>query len=329
MTFLDQITAKAASDLKHIVLAEGSDQRIVRAAFRAARDGVARITLLGSEAEVNELAGGLSADAVNTIQPDAFVDISRYAELYISTLRKSDISEQTAIRAARKPLNFAHLMVLAGDADGALAGAANSSAQVIRSASQIIGQDPGDAMISSLFLMVMEEEFHVRNGVVAFADCALTVEPDSSQLADIAATTADSFQRLLGLDPKVALLSFVTGDSANASVRKIAEAGEILAQLRPDLDVDAPVQFDAAFSPEVAAIKAPGSDVAGQANIFVFPDLNSANIGYKIAERIGRAKAIGPIMQGFAKPVNDLSRGCSEDDIYAMIALTAIQAQSA
>jgi phosphate acetyltransferase len=220
-------------------------------------------------------------------------------------------------------------MVLAGDADGALAGAANSSAQVIRSASQIIGQDTDYTMISSFFLMVMKEEFHVRNGVVAFADCALTVEPDGSQLADIAATTADSFQRLLGLAPKVALLSFVTGDSANASVRKVAEAGEILAQLRPDLAVDAPVQFDAAFSPEVAAIKAPGSDVAGQANIFVFPDLSSANIGYKIAERIGRAKAIGPIMQGFAKPVNDLSRGCSEDDIYAMIALTAIQAQSA
>ena len=175
--------------------------------------------------------------------------------------------------------------------------------------------------------MVMEQPFHDRPGVVAFADCALVENPDAKELAQIAAATADNVRVLLAAEPKLALLSYATGDSASPAVRKVAEAGEHLQQLRPDTPVACPVQFDAAFLPDIAAIKAPQMPAAGEANIFVFPDLNAGNIGYKIAERVGKAKALGPILQGFASPVNDLSRGCSEDDIYAMIALTVLQAQ--
>jgi len=328
MDILDQLTARAAADLQHIVLAEGHDQRIVRAAQRAAADGIARITLLGKHEAVKELVGaeGLAGD-IEIIDPDEFPRLSDYAETYRSLLKRSNIAEETAIRAARKPLNFAHLMVRASDADGALAGAAHSSAQVIRSAKQVIGQRPDHKLVSSFFIMILDGR-NDRQRVTAFADCALVENPDADELAHIASATAVSFQNLLSTDPKIALLSFATGEHTSIAAQKVMQAGLKLRQMQPEIPIAAPIQFDAAFLPEVAALKAPNSDIAGQANIFVFPDLNAGNIGYKICERVGQALALGPILQGFAKPVNDLSRGCSEHDILAMIAMTAIQAQT-
>lgn len=324
-----QLAVRAAADQKHIVLAEGHDQRVVQAARRAATDGMARITLLGNRDRIWELAGaeGLTGD-IEIVDPDDCSGITTYAEMYRSLLRRSDISEKTAIRAARKPLNFAHLMVRAGDADGALAGATHSSAQVIRSAKQIIGQNADQKLVSSFFLMVLDRHDDRQQRVMAFADCALVENPDSEQLAHIASATADSFQNLLSIDPKVALLSFATGEHTSPAVQKVMQAGLKLQQMQPAIPVASPIQFDAAFVPEVAAQKVPNAEIAGHANIFVFPDLNAGNIGYKICERVGQAVALGPILQGFAKPVNDLSRGCNEHDIHAMIAMTAVQAQA-
>ncbi|GAB5486563.1 MAG: phosphate acetyltransferase [Parasphingorhabdus sp.] len=329
MNILDQLTARASADQKHIVLAEGHDQRIVRAAQRAAAEGLAQITVLGNRETIQQLTGDDSlGNGIEVIDPDDFSDIATYAEIYRSLLKRNNITDKTAIRAARKPLNFAHLMVRAGDADGALAGAAHSSAQVIRSAKQIIGQHADCKMVSSFFLMVLDRHENNQKRVMAFADCAIVENPDADELAHIASATADSFQKLLPIDPKVALLSFATGQHSSPAVRKVMDAGLKLQQMRPALPVAAPIQFDAAFLPKVAAQKAPESNVADQANIFIFPDLNAGNIGYKICERVGRANALGPILQGFVKPVNDLSRGCSEQDIHAMIAITAIQTQT-
>ncbi len=329
MAFLQQLTERAAADPRHIVLAEGGDERVVKAAVRAANDRIAQISIVGDRETVRQLAGGdVPGSDLQIIDPADFVGISDFAEMYRASLKRGNIAGETAIRAARKPLNFAHLMVQAGDADGALAGAVHSSAQVIRSAAQIIGPDPAHDMVSSFFLMIMDQPFHDRPGVIAFADCALVEDPDAEQLAQIAAATADSVSQLLGTDPKVALLSYATGDSASPPVRMVNEARRLLAETRPDIPAAGPIQFDTAFLPEVAAIKAPDTPVAGKANIFIFPDLNSGNIGYKICERLGKARALGPVLQGFAEPVNDLSRGCSEDDIYAMIAMTVLQAQA-
>lgn len=329
MDLIEQLAARAAADQKHIVLAEGQDQRVFRAALRAAASGIARITLLGNPNAIKAIAGtnDLSGD-ITIIDPDHFPAIADYAEIYRSLLKRSNITEETAIRVARKPLNFAHLMVRAGDADGALAGATRSSAQVIRSAKQIIGQHEDQSLVSSFFLMVLDRHENHQQRVMAFADCAIVENPDTDELAHIASATADSFQNLLSIDPKVALLSFATGEHNSPAIRKIMEAGLTLQQMRPEMPVESPIQFDAAFLPEVAAQKAPNSRVAGQANILIFPDLNAGNIGYKICERVGQAVALGPILQGFAKPVNDLSRGCSEQDIHTMIAITAIQAQA-
>jgi len=329
MDIVEQLTARAAADQKHIVLAEGHDRRVVRAARRAAADGIARITLLGNRNAITALAGaeGLSGD-IKIVDPDGSPAIADYAEIYGSLLKRSNIAEETAIRAACKPLNFAHLMVRAGDADGALAGASHSSAQVIRSAKQIIGQQKDQKLLSSFFLMVLDRYESNQQRVMAFADCALVENPDADELAHIASATAHSFQNLLSIDAKVALLSFATGVHNSPAVQKVMQAGLKLQQMRPAMSITSPIQFDAAFLPEVAAQKTPNSRVAGQANIFVFPDLNAGNIGYKICERVGQAVSLGPILQGFAKPVNDLSRGCSENDILAMIAITALQAQA-
>ena len=296
---LADIIARAKTDPKHIVLAEGQDKRVVQGAVRAARAGIATITLLGAEDDVKPLIEAEN-DLIRIIDPEG-----------------------------DNPLNFAAEMVRNGRADGSVAGAVYTTPDVVRAALKIIGVHQNYDLVSSLFIMVMAETFETLKGGAIFSDCGLVIDPDAAQLADIAAAAADNAKMLLGLEPKIAMLSFATRSSArHAFVDKVETATHMLKEKRPELTIEGPVQFDAAIIPEISASKAPNSEVAGRANVFIFPDLNAGNIGYKIAQRIGGAKAIGPVLQGLNKPVNDLSRGCDAEDVFNMIAVTALQAQA-
>ncbi|MEH6547205.1 MAG: phosphate acetyltransferase [Sneathiella sp.] len=332
MKQFDDLIARAKSAPKHIVLAEGQDPRVVEGAVRALQEKIATITLLGPIEEVRTLAraAGDADDQILIIDPAQAAKHESYATEFYELRKHKALNLDAARKAVKNPLNYANLMVRTGDADGSVAGARNTTGNVVRSALQVIGVDKRYSMVSSFFLMMMYEDFHSVKGGVVFTDCGLVVSPDADELAQIASAAADSTRLLLNIDPKIAMLSFSTrGSAKHPDVTKVENAATRLRELRPDLAIEAAIQFDAAFVPEIADIKAPGSDVAGQANVFVFPDLNSGNIGYKIAERIGRAKAIGPILQGLAKPANDLSRGCDADAVYGMIVVTVVQAQNA
>jgi phosphate acetyltransferase len=327
----DDLIARAKSAPKHIVLAEGQDPRVVEGAVRALQEEIATLTLLGPVDEVRTLAraAGDTEDRISIIDPLEAAKREHYAAEFYEMRKAKGLTLERAREAVNNPLNYANLMVRAADADGSVAGARHTTGDVVRSALQVIGVDKRYSMVSSFFLMMMYEDFHPVKGGVVFTDCGLVVDPDADELAQIAAAAADSTRFLLNLDPKIAMLSFSTrGSAKHPDVTKVEKAAARLKELRPDLAVEPAIQFDAAFVPEIAATKAPGSDVAGQANVFVFPDLNSGNIGYKIAERVGRVKAIGPIMQGLANPANDLSRGCDADAVYGMIAVTVVQAQN-
>ena len=305
MSILEQIYQRARSAPKRIVLPEGEDARIREAAIKAANDGIAKITLLGVPEELKSVT---------------------QAQVKSGGLK---IIEQLPGNGSKtaSALEFANKMVKKGEADGSVAGAMTDTRRVIRSAYKNIGPAQKDETISSFFLMIMPNDHPQVQGGVVFSDCALVVDPDENELAGIASAAADNAAALLGLEPHVAMLSFSTqGSSNHAKAAKVRAATEILMRDRPDLPVDGEIQFDAAMMPEIAARKLTSSNTAGEANVFIFPDLNAGNIGYKIAERLGGAKAIGPIIQGLAKPANDLSRGCSADDIYNIIAVTVIQA---
>jgi phosphate acetyltransferase len=325
---LQSIYAKAKQTKRHIVLAEGMDPRIIDGAAQAIKQDLASITLLGPKDEVADeiTSRGHDASLFNVINPADTQHHEAYASGFYELRRAKGISKKFAHEGMRNPLNFAAMMVRLGDADGTVAGAVSTTADTVRAALQIIKKAPDAALVSSFFLMVMDQEHHLRKGAVVFADCGLTIEPDSEQLADIAIASASSFTALTGNVPKVAMLSFSTmGSARHEKVGKVQRATLLVAEKEPDLTVSGELQFDAAFIPEVAASKAPGDAVKGDANVFVFPNLDAGNIGYKIAQRIGGAKAIGPILQGLAKPANDLSRGCSAQDVTDMIAITAAQ----
>lgn len=288
---------------------------MIEAAVRATEDGLARITLLGST----------DVPGVTCIDPVASDKLDAYAQAFFDLRKHKGVSIEAARKAVEAPLTYAAMMVRMGDADCTIGGAVETTSNVVRTALQIIGKAPGVDTVSSYFLMLLPD-----GRPVIFADCGLILQPTAPELAAIAIASAGSLTALTGLDPKVAMLSFSTKGSvpqgAHESLGRIAEAMEIIRTRAPDLPVDGEFQFDAAFVPATAARKAPGSPVAGEANIFVFPSLSAGNIGYKIAERIGGATALGPILQGLAKPANDLSRGCSAEDVYQMIAITGAQA---
>lgn len=329
---LDDIIAAAKADPKRIVLAEGEDLRIIEGAIRAVSDGIARVTLLGNEARIRSALISRDADPkdFSIEDPLASPRMQRYAAAYFDLRRHKGLDEAAAVRAVSDPLGFAAMMVVQGDADGTVGGAIATTADTVRAALQIIGRAADSKIVSSFFLMMLCEPHHSKKGAFVFADCGLVVEPDAAELADIATSSARSFQALTGSAPKVAMLSFSTsGSAAHERVNKVVKAVELARAADPSLMIDGELQFDAAFVEAVSAAKAPGSAVKGAANVLVFPNLEAANIGYKIAQRIGGAKAIGPILQGLAKPANDLSRGCSADDVYHMIAVTCVQAQRA
>jgi phosphate acetyltransferase len=327
----DDLTARARQAPKHIVLAEGHDPRIVEGAVRASGEGIAKITLLGAMDTVRPLAraAGDTGDKIQIIDPANDSEHAEFATAFLDLRKHKGVDLSAAEQAVMEPLNFANMMVRLGKADGSVAGARNTSSDVVRSALRVIGVDKRYSMVSSFFLMLMYEDFHpVKKGVI-FADCGLVISPSEDELAQIAAAAADSTQILLNVEPRIAMLSFSTrGSAVHPDVEKVENATKRLKEMRPELLVESAIQFDAAFVPEVAKLKAPNSKVAGRANVFIFPDLNSGNIGYKIAERIGQAKAIGPILQGLAKPANDLSRGCDAEAVYGMIAVTVVQAQT-
>jgi len=331
MSVIDKIKAKAMTDVKHIVLAEGSEPRTVQAARSITDLGIAKVTLLGDLKEIQETAKQTGTDLTGlaVIDPKASDKLAAYTQL-LYDLRKAKgmTMEQASELASKNTLYFGALMVKANDADGMVAGAINSTGNVLRPALQIIKTEPGISVVSSSFIMEVPNHSYGADGVLIFGDCAVIPDPTADQLAAIAVSSAQTGVQLVGLDPKVAMLSFSTKGSAKHDlVTKVQEATQKVHEIAPDLLCDGELQADAALVESVGQLKSPGSKVAGHANVLVFPDLQAGNIGYKLVQRLAGAVAVGPIIQGLAKPVNDLSRGCSVDDIVSVVAITAVKAQ--
>ncbi len=327
---LDEIKIKAKALQKTIVLCEGEDSRVVKAASDATKEGIAKIVLLGNEAEIKAANPDVDLEGVVIIDPLTSDKLPAYnAKLCELRASKGMTSEQAA-KLLTDGTYFGAMMLKMGDVDGLVSGACHSTANTLRPGLQIIKTAPGVSSVSSFNLMICPPQGnqYCPDGMVFFADCGLNPTYTSEGLAECAIATANSAKAITGIDPKVAMLSFSTkGSAKHDNVSMVAEAVKIAKEKAPDLKLDGELQFDAAIVPSVAALKAPGSDVAGQANVFIFPDLQAGNIGYKIAERLGGFMAVGPICQGFAKPLNDLSRGCKSEDIVAAVAITALQTQ--
>lgn len=334
MTLLDEIKSKAALLKKTIVLCEGEDKRVVEAAAKITKEGIAKIVLIGNEEECKRVAPDVDLTGITLIDPLNSDKTEKYAQILYEARKAKGMTEEQAAEQAKDRTMFGALMLKAGDVDGYVSGACHSTANTLRPGLQVVKTAPGIKTVSSCFILIAPEKGNIYNpdGVAVFADCAINIEPTAEQLADIAVTSAKTAKAIAGIEPKVAMLSFSTKGSGNddkfyQTVSKVQKATELAKSAEPDLALDGEFQFDAAVAPEVGQLKAPGSKVAGHANVFIFPNINAGNIGYKIAQRFGGYMAIGPVCQGFAKPLNDLSRGCNVEDIVATVAVTALQAE--
>ena len=330
MSFIDQIKQRAKKEIKTIVLPEATDVRILEAAQIVKNEGYAKVILVGQEEQVRQIAKEKGIDIGDTqiIDPEKSDKINEYANTLYELRKNKGMTEEQAKQLVLDPVYYGMIMVKLGEADGLVSGAAHSTSDTLRPALQILRTAPGTKLVSAFFIMVVPNCEYGANGTFVFADCGLNEEPNAEALSEIAISSSKSFEQLVGEEAKVAMLSYSTyGSAHSASTEKVIEATKLVKEKVPNLLVDGEMQLDAAIIPEVAESKAKGSPVGGKANVLVFPDLGAGNIGYKLVQRLAKAEAYGPLCQGIAKPVNDLSRGCSAKDVAGVVAITAVQAQ--
>ncbi len=328
MDFVQSLRQKAAALNKTIVLPEGEDERMLRAAGRIRDESLAQVVVLGNLTELNQRLAelGIETEGISIIDPVLSTYRTDFSRTYHELRQAKGMTEDEAARVMQDPLFFGAMLVRQGMADGMVAGAVNATGNVLRAGFQIVGTAPGTAIVSSCFVMVRPDWTFGTDGMIVFGDCAVNPQPTAEQLAEIAVDTATTARVLCGFEPKVAMLSYSTmGSGAGPDVDKVVAALEMARAKAPDLQIDGPLQLDAALVPAIGEKKAPDSPVAGGANVLIFPDLDAGNIGYKLVQRLAGAAAVGPVLQGMAKGVNDLSRGCSVDDIVNVAAITALQ----
>ena len=331
MTLFEKLTANAKANPQRIVLPEGTEPRTLTAADRIIADGIAKIILIGDPVEILAMAKELKLThnpQATIVNPADEAVIDKYAPLFFDLRKSKGITMEEARLTTHNPLYLGCLMVKAGDADGQVAGAMNTTGNVLRAAFQVIKTQPGISVVSGAFLMLLPPGLNYgTDGILVFADCAVVPDPTAPELAQIAVSAAQTARDIAGIEPRVAILSFSTkGSAKHERVDKVIEATKIAKEMRPDLNIDGELQADASIVPSVAATKAPNSPLSGRANVLVFPSLEVGNIAYKLVQRLGNVEAVGPVLQGLAAPVNDLSRGCYPEDIFKTIIMTANQA---
>ena len=330
MNFIEEIKERARKQIKTIVLPEAMDLRVLTATDIICKEDFAKVVLIGNEEEIVKLAkeNNLDISKVKILEPSNSEKYEEYVNTFYELRKAKGMTIEQAKELLLEPIYFGMMMVKNGDADGLVSGVAHSTADTLRPALQILKTKPGTKLVSTFNLMIVPNCEYGNNGVFIFSDCGLNPKPNSDELSEIAISSAESYKQLVCDIPKVAMLSYSTyGSASSEDVDKIREATKLAKEKAPDLLIDGEMQLDSAIVPSVGKSKAPGSNVAGKANILIFPDLNAGNIGYKLVERLAKAEAYGPVCQGMAKPVNDLSRGCKAEDIVGVVAITALQAQ--
>lgn len=329
MNFLEKILARAKENVKTIVLPESTDIRVLEAASKSQKEGIANIVLIGNQQAIKELAKDIDLSGVSIIDNLNCEKFDDYANTFYEMRKAKGVTLEAAREFMKNPLYFGVMMVKKGEADGMVAGAINSTSNTLRPALQILKTAPGIKLVSSFFVMVVPDCEYGNNGTFIYSDCGLVENPNSEELSEIAIAASQSYRILVQDEPRVAMLSYSTYGSAKSELtEKVIKAVKLAKEKAPNLALDGELQGDAALVPSVGQSKAPGSKIAGHANVLIFPDLNAGNIAYKLTQRLAKAEAYGPITQGVAKPVNDLSRGCSSEDIVGVIAITSVQAQN-